>query len=118
VELAVEMAQIARANVALNPAWAERISVVNEDALSYKLPDGPVVLFLYHPFTIMLLRHFLKKLERQIRRSPRPTYIIDVDAYAAEVEAVFRDTPRCRAAMASFPFLREVAIWFSLSLPM
>lgn len=27
----------------------------------------------------------------------------------AELEAVFGDTPRCRAAMASFPFLREVS---------
>jgi SAM-dependent methyltransferase len=28
-ELAVELAQIARANVALNPAWRERISIAN-----------------------------------------------------------------------------------------
>lgn len=109
VELAVELAGIARANVNLNPAWKDRITIANEDALSFELPEGPVVLFLYHPFTTMLLRRFLTKLERQLRRSPRPAFIIDADAYAADVEAVFGDTPRCRAAMESFPFLREVS---------
>jgi SAM-dependent methyltransferase len=109
VELAVEMAQVARANVALNPAWNERISICNEDALSFELPDGPVVLFLYHPFTTMLLRRFLAKIERQIRRSPRPAFLIEADVYTAEIEAIYAETPRCRAAMESFPFLREVS---------
>jgi SAM-dependent methyltransferase len=109
VELAVELAEVARANVAINPEWKERITIANEDALSFELPDGPVVLFLYHPFTQMLLRRFLTKLERQLRRSPRTAFIIDADAYAADIEAVFGDTPRCRAAMKSFPNLREVS---------
>lgn len=56
----------------------------------------------------MILRRFLAKLERQLRRSPRPTFIVDADPYTGEVEAVFADTPRCRAAMTSFPFLHEV----------
>ena len=108
VELAMEMARIAHTNVSLKPSWEERISIVNEDALSFELPDDPIVLFLYHPFTTMLLRRFLSKLGRQLRRSPRPTFIIDADAYSGKVEKVFTDTPRCRAAMASFPFLHEV----------
>jgi hypothetical protein len=70
---------------------------------------GPLLLFLYHPFSPMLLRRFLTKLERQIRRSPRPAFIIDADVYTADIEVILGDTPRCRAAMELFPFLREVS---------
>ena len=111
VELAIEMAQIARANVALNPAWKERISIVNEDALSYQFPDGPIVLFLFHPFSSTFLRRFLTKLERQFRRSPRTAFLIDTDSYSADVVAVYSDTPGYRATLTSFPFLREVSDW-------
>ena len=109
VELAIDMAQVARANVALKPAWKERISVANEDALTFELPNGPVVFFLYNPFTTMLLRRFLARIHRQLCCSPRPAFVIDADSYLANAEKVFRGTPRCRAVMASFPFLREVS---------
>jgi SAM-dependent methyltransferase len=111
VELALDMAQIARANVALNPALKDRITIVNEDALSFELPDGPIVLFLFHPFTATFLRRFLTKLERQFRRNPRPAFLIDTDSYLADDKAVYSDTPGFRATLASFPFLREVSDW-------
>jgi SAM-dependent methyltransferase len=97
VEIAGELCDIARANVATNLNWAARISIVNEDATKIAYPDGPLLLFLYNPFFAPVFRRFLKNLERQLRRSPRPTYLL----YALN--------PRFVKVLNSFPFLKELS---------
>jgi SAM-dependent methyltransferase len=97
VEIASELCDTAKANVATNSNWAARISVVNQDATKISYPDGPLVLFLYNPFFAPVLRRFLKNLERQLRRSPRPTYLL----YALN--------PRFVKVLDSFPFLKELS---------
>jgi SAM-dependent methyltransferase len=97
IEIAGELCDIARANVATSPDWTTRISIVNQDAATVTLPDGPLLLFLYNPFFAAVLRRFLRNLERQLRRSPRPTYLL------------YARNPRFTKVLDSFPFLRELS---------
>jgi SAM-dependent methyltransferase len=97
VEIAAELCEIARANVAKDPLWAARISIVNDDATKVIFPDGPLFLYLYNPFLAPVLRRALANLERQLQRSPRPTYLF------------YADNPRYERVMNSFAFLTEIS---------
>jgi hypothetical protein len=46
VELASELCNVARANVATDPNWADRISIVNQDATKVIFPHGPLLVYL------------------------------------------------------------------------
>lgn len=96
VEIAAELCDIARANIARNPQWAARISIVNDDAAKAIFPDGPLFVYLYNPFLAPVLRRALANLERQLQRSPRPTYLLYAD-------------PRFKSVINSFAFLREIS---------
>lgn len=110
LEIAGELCEVARANVALRRDWQDRISIVNQDATRYVFPEGPLVLYLYHPFLAPILRRFLKNLQRELRRSPRPTYLIYVDvAGQAAANGVFANEPKCQEALKSFPAMRQIA---------
>ena len=76
VEIGPGLCEIARANVATVPGLAARVSIVNEDATSVAYPDGPLLLFLFNPFLAPVLRRVLRNLERQLRHSPRPAYLL------------------------------------------
>jgi SAM-dependent methyltransferase len=84
VEIAVELARAAQANVSLNPLWKERISVVNQDATKFAFPEGPLVLYFYNPFYERVLRRVLANLERELRRSPRDILLVFADIYLNE----------------------------------
>ena len=100
VELSDELCTIARANIALalDSERASRISVVNQDATKIIYPDGPLLLFLYNPFGAPILRRVLKNLERQLRESPRPLYLL------------YGWDPGYKEVMESFPFLRQLSV--------
>jgi SAM-dependent methyltransferase len=98
VELSSELCSIACANIALKSDWASRISIVNQDATKISYPDGPLLLYLYNPFRAPILRRFLKNLEGQLRKSPRPVYLL----YAWD--------PDFKRVMESFPFLHQLSI--------
>ena len=97
VELDPEFCRIARANLALKPDWAARISVLQQDAASAIYPDGPLLVFLFHPFFPRILRRVLANLERQLRRSPREAWLL------------YANNPRYTRVLRRFPFLREVS---------
>jgi SAM-dependent methyltransferase len=97
VEIATELADIANANIASKPDWAARITVITQDATEVVFPDGPLLLFLYDPFLAPILRRVLANLERQLRRSPRPTYLL------------YAKNPRFMPVLNSFPFLEELS---------
>ena len=97
VDMAGELCDIAKANVATNPDWIARITIANEDATKVVFPDGPLLIYMYNPFLAPVLRQVLKSLERQLRTSPRPTYI------------VYQNSPGYPDVMNSFPFLREIS---------
>jgi hypothetical protein len=97
VELAPELCQIARQNIALRREWSERISILEHDAAKFTFPDGPLVIFMFHPFFARILRRVLANLERQLRRSPRETWLL------------YANNPRFPGVMEQFPFLREIS---------
>ena len=97
VEIAPELCVIARANLALRPEWAERSSILNEDAVSVTYPEGPLVIFMFHPFLAPVLRRVLANLETQLRDSPRTTYLL------------YARNPRYEHVLKKFPFLQELS---------
>jgi SAM-dependent methyltransferase len=96
LDLVPDLCRIARTNVATNSDWASRITVLNQDATSFTYPDGPLLIYFFHPFLPKLLRRVLANLERQLRRSPREAYVLYARNPHYEV-------------LQRFPFLREVA---------
>ncbi len=92
VELAPELCAIANANLALNPDWTSRISVTNGDATTFVYPEGPLFIFLYTPFLLPLVRRFMANLEGQLRRSPRPAYLLYANLYRTEADALADNT--------------------------
>ena len=97
VELAPELCRIAEANIATRPEWAKRISILEHDAATISLPDGPLIIFMFHPFFARILRRVLANLQRQLRRSPRETWLL------------YANNPRFPGVMERFPFLREIS---------
>jgi SAM-dependent methyltransferase len=99
VEISPELCEIARANTARRPEWSDRISVINQDAIRFIFPDGPLLIFLYYPFLVgTIFRRVLSSLERQLRRAPREAYLLCVEN-PYEYEKVLQQ----------FPFLRQIA---------
>ena len=97
VEIAGELCDVAQDNVTTNPDWADRISIVNRDATKVTFPQGPLLVYLFNPFLAHVLQRVLKNLERQLRRSPRPAYIL------------YADNPRFKQVMESFTYLKELS---------
>jgi SAM-dependent methyltransferase len=96
VEIATDLCRAANSNIALQPDWAARISILNEDATTVTFPDGPLLIFLFHPFLSPVLRRALANLEQQLHRSPRETWLL------------YARNPRYTDVLEKFPFLREV----------
>jgi len=97
VELVPDLCHIARANIATNPDWVSRVTVLNEDATTFSYPDGPLLVYLFHPFLAPVLRRVLANLERQLRRSPRETYVL------------YARNPHYDEVLRRFPFLHEIS---------
>jgi SAM-dependent methyltransferase len=97
VELSPELCEIARANLALRPEWANRSSIIHEDAASVTYPEGPLLVFMFHPFLAPVLRRVLANLETQLRKSPRTTYVL------------YARNPRYTEVLERFPFLQEIS---------
>jgi SAM-dependent methyltransferase len=97
VEISPELCATARTNIARNPVWAGRISILEQDASTYTFPETPLLIFLYHPFLPPLLRRVLANLERQLRQTSRETWVI------------YADNPGYRV-LERFTFLREIAV--------
>jgi len=97
VELVPDLCHIAETNIATHPDWGSRITVLNEDATTFNYPDGPLLVYLFHPFLAPVLRRVLANLERQLRRSPRETYVL------------YARNPHYDEVLHRFPFLREIS---------
>jgi hypothetical protein len=94
VEISPEFCEIARANIARRAEWAKRISITNQDAVKFTLPNGPLLIFLADPFSERIYRRVLSSLGRQLRRAPRETYLL---CEGPEI------------ALPEFPFFRPIA---------
>jgi SAM-dependent methyltransferase len=99
VELSAECAERARENVAAYRGGRGAdapVEVVCADATRYRLPDDPLVLYLYNPFKGEVLARFLAGVRRSVEEHPRPVYIIYVQ-------------PESRELFDAAPFLRELS---------
>jgi hypothetical protein len=96
VEISPELCEIAQANLALRPEWANRSSIIHEDAATVIYPHGPLLILMFHPFLAPVLRRVLANLETQLRKSPRTTYVL------------YASNPRF-TVLQKFPFLQEIS---------
>ena len=103
VDYSAELCAIARANLATQPGATERTTILTQDAATLVFPETPLLIFLYDPFLEKVLKRFLANLERQLRRSPRETYVL----YAA--------ADRYTTIVARYPFLRQI---YDIQIPM
>ncbi len=80
VELSPSLAAVAELNLALfNAPWRKRevpAHIFVGDATTFELPDGPVLLFLYHPFAAPVMERFLEHMARSLAINPRPIYLL------------------------------------------
>ena len=103
VELNPGLAVVARKNVtrwieahAADPT-AERIApieLLEQDALELELPQGPLLLFLFHPFEAPVLQELLGKIEAQLKARRQP--LLDVLYVNAECRSVLEESGRFR----------------------
>lgn len=88
VEFAEELFQAAEENVAAIPLGhikANRVSVIHDDATTFKLPGGPSIFFLYNPFNATVLKRFLDHVLEDYARSPRPMMFLYLNPEWADV---------------------------------
>lgn len=72
VEFSPALAEIARDNVRryTGPRACKDITVETMDATKYALPEGPLVLFMYHPFDDKVMVPFEQSIARKVREQP------------------------------------------------
>jgi SAM-dependent methyltransferase len=86
VELSPQLCAVAQKNLAADP----RCSIVHQDAASYHYPATALVIYLYHPFLKPLLRRVLRNLDRQMRATARPLYLLYANPGYPEVLGHFK----------------------------
>jgi hypothetical protein len=85
IELNPQLASIASDNIALwqSGTQANLLAPLHlhlGDATTHPLPRTPLLTHLFHPFEAPTLQRFLRHLERQLVRSPRPLDLLYVNA--------------------------------------
>jgi predicted RNA methylase len=79
VEFAVELHRVAQENIA---AIAEklsansRIELVHGDALTFELPDDPLIIYLFNPFSSAAIRRVARTILESWRASPRTIRVL------------------------------------------
>jgi len=79
VEFTPALARIARRNArifARSQPRRARIAIVTGDAVTYPLPLGPLVVFLYNPFARIQTEQLLRHIEASLERAPRDLYVV------------------------------------------
>ena len=102
-EISSELAAIARANgkgYRPPPGLRAPIEIIQADVTTVDLPDGDLLVHLYHPFETPITEAVLRRLEASVDGTPRRVTI----AYLAYTEAV----PRVRAVLDRLSWLRPV----------
>jgi SAM-dependent methyltransferase len=105
VELSPDLAQIARSNAAIVARrYPERtaVQVVEGDASAFPLPQGNLVIFMYHPFRTELVVQVVRAIEDAIAAGGRRVYVV----YCNPVEGpCFDSSPHLRRHFAqSIPY--------------
>lgn len=61
------------------------VSLLQQDALTYKFPTTPAVIFLFHPFEPPVLKRLLRRIETQFAHRPGQLDILYVNSECREV---------------------------------
>lgn len=93
VELSPELARAAEENVArFHPHWRRSevaVEVRTGDAAEAGLPDGPLLLFLYHPFAAPVMTRFLAHVRDAAQAQPREVVLLYMNP---ELDGLLRRT--------------------------
>ena len=87
VEFARELHEAARANLARFPRSGqrcERIELVCADAANYELPHEDLVIFMYNPFGLEVMRTIAARARESLRAHPRRVYVLYTNPFYAE----------------------------------
>ena len=80
VELAPALATIAEQNLAaFNAEWKKPhvpTRVIAGDATQFELPGGPLLLFLYHPFAMPVMKQFVAHVKAAMEAESREIYLL------------------------------------------
>ena len=77
VELSKSLHESACENISKSSAdFADRIVTVNDDVISFKLPDNPLVLFNFSSFDENVLEALIKKINGDIKQNKRECYFV------------------------------------------
>lgn len=88
VELSAELAAVANQNFdRFQAEWRCNLPVeaIAGDATILKLPPGPLILYLYHPFAAPVMRKFLTHLHASLEQEPRQVYLLYVNPELGEL---------------------------------
>ncbi|HEY6339538.1 MAG TPA: class I SAM-dependent methyltransferase [Candidatus Sulfotelmatobacter sp.] len=79
VEFAVPLAEVAKRNVLRYRSRRQKcrdIAVAAMDAVQYKLPEEPEVLYFYSPFPPAVMEQVFQNIESSLRECPRDLYVL------------------------------------------
>jgi SAM-dependent methyltransferase len=85
VEFSRELVEIAERNIraAFSPA-APAISIIEQDAATYELPDDPIVLFMYNPFGPRTMEAVARRTRASLEKNPRPLRVLYLNPFHLE----------------------------------
>ena len=79
VELLPALNQIAKENLHAYRSESQKcfsLQSICADAARFRLPEGPLVVYLFNPFPEPGLHQFTQNLEQSLREHPRPIYVL------------------------------------------
>jgi hypothetical protein len=78
VEFSPTLADISRDNIRrfTGPKACKDVSVETMDATKYVLPDGPLVIFMYHPFDEKIMAEVERNVTRSLQEKPRRILVV------------------------------------------
>lgn len=109
VELLPRLHGIAQQNLAAYKADSQRCFAVESvcgDATSFPLPDGPLLVYLFNPFSGSILKRAVKNLEDSFRGNPRPMHVL---YHNPEHENVLVESPVLKKVAATHQYAIFVA---------
>ena len=98
VEFDPQLVATAEANISRYPATRDRageVQVLCEDAATYVLPPGPLLLYMYNPFEAPVMERVVANVRRSLEREPRALVVVYF-------------TPLCAQAWDGFEPLRRM----------
>ena len=99
VELSPELAAIAERNLQrFEASWRRPdvpTAVHTGDATTLAFPEGPILLYMYHPFAAPVMERFLAHLGRSLEAQTRPLYLLYTN-------------PELKEMLTRTPFLEEL----------